>query len=908
MPDQQPLVSVIVTNYNNSTYLRKCLLSIMSQTLSDIEVIVVDDGSTDDSRTIIEKMAAADDRVKPFFRINGGFGSAANSGLDAAIGKYVAFVDSDDYLAPDMYQVLSEAAEENQLDLVRGDHFNISGEGTNCNSELFSATAPVMYGKVICPRDEVAKALRGGVDIFAAFGYIWDCVYNRSFLVRNNIRVNEGVSSHNDIGFYFQTIALAERMQYVRVANYYHRTDNMNQSMRDEEKLFRNFFIEHEFIENRFHELGLWDDFKHLVFRREYSNYVTVLDRLPIDRILPYAELASAALRSHADEFKYDTFLPWQRTMANLLATDPRLFLNRWYNQRYPVSVIIPVYNGEKTLRDTLESVCSQSLAQLEIIIVDDGSTDSTPGIIQQFAYNDSRIVSIRQKNQGAGVARNTGTQLAHGQYLYYLDADDVIDHSCLQKALSAARANNADLLLFEAKTEDAAGKIAPLRFALKSELLPHKQVFSLKDFTENPFLAVVGWPWDKLVRREFVLVESLKFDNLNVSNDGTFVYLALCCAPRISVLHEELVTHRTQINGSVSSRHDLYPLDSWHFLENLYDRLYERGLLSKVNLRQWFQNYCLHRIEWVHDRLTNKDSIQQWFDHSPEAFEHLELSSISLLEVDSSRASALALVQRMQLMLIYGQDAANQFCAAQSRASTADSTQSSQAVAVVRGQVVQPSVTHAPNQGRIVFTCDPSPNTQWGVPLLEINAMSSPWSSTYALLNVAVLTNHTEMPVGSIKLAVTSIPSKDNANESELTLDEFSITSSSDPLIVNSFALVIHGLSVQIWGRFTERYSGLAWTLATLDSRDQLIPEWSPMASSGLTSEVLPIPSNAVSPSRPKEHGRPGSTRIISSVVVPVIEPADRQPGTRNVSTTQQRTLRTKDQLVRTRSQPSNL
>ena len=92
------------------------------------------------------------------------------------------------------------------------------------------------------------------------------------------------------------------------------------------------------------------------------------------------------------------------------------------------VSVIIPVYNVEKYLRQNLESVANQTLKDIEIICVDDGSTDSSFEIVKEFAEKDSRFIAVSQENGGAGAARNNGLRRAKGKYLSFLDSDDFFD------------------------------------------------------------------------------------------------------------------------------------------------------------------------------------------------------------------------------------------------------------------------------------------------------------------------------------------------------------------------------------------------------------------------------------------------------------------------------------------------
>ena len=115
------------------------------------------------------------------------------------------------------------------------------------------------------------------------------------------------------------------------------------------------------------------------------------------------------------------------------------------------VSVIIPVYNAEKYLRECLDSVIGQTLQDIEIICVDDGSTDNSLLILQEYAANDKRLKIVEQANQGAAAARNAGIAVAQGEYLAFLDADDLYYLEALQTAYVCAEKSNADVLLFEA-------------------------------------------------------------------------------------------------------------------------------------------------------------------------------------------------------------------------------------------------------------------------------------------------------------------------------------------------------------------------------------------------------------------------------------------------------------------------
>ena len=132
-----PSLSIIVPVYNTEKYLKRCIDSITNQTLKDIEIIIVDDGSKEECAMLCDEFSKKDSRIKVVHKINGGLGFARNSGMEAATGEYIGFVDSDDYIEPAMYDTLYKAAKEHDADLVLsgicfvgGNMFSESGEDT----------------------------------------------------------------------------------------------------------------------------------------------------------------------------------------------------------------------------------------------------------------------------------------------------------------------------------------------------------------------------------------------------------------------------------------------------------------------------------------------------------------------------------------------------------------------------------------------------------------------------------------------------------------------------------------------------------------------------------------------------------------------------------------------------------
>lgn len=221
------------------------------------------------------------------------------------------------------------------------------------------------------------------------------------------------------------------------------------------------------------------------------------------------------------------------------------------------ISVILPVYNEELYLHQCLDSICGQTLKEIEIICVDDGSTDSSLSILYNYAKQDMRIKVLIQENRYAGAARNYGMQNAKGEYLLFLDSDDYFELDMLEKLYEKAEANQLDIAMCRYDSyDDSTGKKVILDLSKKDSFLPKgMDVFSGKDLEDaGIFQVTVGWAWDKLLRREFVQKCGYLFPEIRSSEDGFFVYMLMAKAERMGIIADQMVHHRVNNLNSLSN------------------------------------------------------------------------------------------------------------------------------------------------------------------------------------------------------------------------------------------------------------------------------------------------------------------------------------------------------------------
>jgi len=228
-----PKVSVIVPVYKVEPYLLRCVRSIQKQTLKDIEIILVDDGSPDSCPDICDELARVDDRIKVVHKENGGLSSTRNAGMDIATGKYIGFVDSDDSIIPQMYEILYATIEREKVDFVMSDYYRVHKNGMS-----FLKTAAIREGLYDKPRirEEIFPRLIMGEDIdYGPLLSVCHCLYNTQFLKNNNLRFDEQVRWSEDNIFSAIAGYYANNFYYLKgqgLYNYYENPGTITTSFR----------------------------------------------------------------------------------------------------------------------------------------------------------------------------------------------------------------------------------------------------------------------------------------------------------------------------------------------------------------------------------------------------------------------------------------------------------------------------------------------------------------------------------------------------------------------------------------------------------------------------------------------------------------------------------------------------
>lgn len=273
------------------------------------------------------------------------------------------------------------------------------------------------------------------------------------------------------------------------------------------------------------------------------------------------------------------------------------------------VSVVIPVYNAEQHLRECLTCVTLQTLEQIEIICVDDGSTDSSPEILQEFVSKDSRMVVVHQQNEYAGVARNKGIDLARGKYLVFWDADDYFELDALEKLYTQCEVDSADIAVCGARQDFVnSGVVVHGSMYVVKKYVPEAVPFNRLSNEEHILNFTTMVVWNKMFRRDFVLGKGLEFAHSRSNNDVQFVVCALCEAERITIVHKDLVTYRRDQGTALTNNLDKRALDIVKTWIATREELLQRGVCPQTS----FVNRAAASMVYMLRNLTSYNAYEE--------------------------------------------------------------------------------------------------------------------------------------------------------------------------------------------------------------------------------------------------------------------------------------------------------
>lgn len=582
-PKVSCLVSVIIPMYNAKDYIGECLNSLLRQTFQDFEVIVVDDCSTDNSVEIVKDyMPKFGERLllsKTETNSGGGGYVPRNIGLNLSNGDYIFFVDADDFLAKNALDTLYDAARGFNADVVytgayydlkQPDDFSVLSDG-----EGKSLLEEGLEDKQSLTVDDPAKNLKRLLPE-GNFRTPWARFVRRDFLTDNVIFFPE-ITTGGDFIWTIQVHCHAKTFLRIPTPVYFHRnynTDSVSRTKRSPQEQVSYWFSAFIAWTNAFQDLvnkteilrnnpeysyqALRGHFGYCFGRIAEEKWK--LDRRAIYELL-YREFAREKNSSDfISSFLFSSIVFYRKSLAqaqwnlgklkkglNPANKDDNAEINALpYSTAFrpitcAVSVIIPLYNAEKYIRECLNSLLAQTFQNFEVIVVDDNSADNSVEVVERCApkFGGRLILEKMDTNYGnSGIPRNKGLELAGGEYVFFLDADDALTKTALEEMYTLAKKHDADTVYcekyftstghgrtFKNRTRLAEGKMQQPPFV-------NKPTIETENLTERIIKAIaknyLPTSWLFMTQRKLLIDKAMWFESLAKLNNVSWAFEVL--------------------------------------------------------------------------------------------------------------------------------------------------------------------------------------------------------------------------------------------------------------------------------------------------------------------------------------------------------------------------------------------
>ena len=511
------LISIIVPIYNTEKYLHQCLDSILNQTYTNFEVLLVNDGSTDSSGMICQEYVGRDSRFRYFEKDNGGVASARNLGLERSGGAYITFIDSDDWIEPNYLEVLYTALKESNTDVAISTYKRFAQDGV-FYLRSYSREDDEFLNIGTRSRDSFLEILPRLGELDHSFYSISSKLIKREII--GNLLFDEQISYSEDLNFFFHLYLGVESVVYVRDYTYIYRTHDASTSQNVTEL-------------KALQELGIYKRMFQQIDRMGLPtfHYFKRIENVVAYRISGFP--SSKAIK------EYELFVSEIRERVT-----------------YPqplISLIVPIYNVENYLWSCLDSIAKQTYSNIEVLLVNDGSPDGSGVICQEFVASDSRFRYIEKANGGLSDARNVGIARAQGEFLSFVDSDDWIEPTYVEDLYRAALFNDAEVVVSNYKKFDVKDNCYWIHVFddyyethySGEELIQQLPALERKDFSFTT-------SWGILFAHR--LFEAISFPKGKTIEDTRTNYRLFAESRRLTYIHKALYNYRVGVDSISSS------------------------------------------------------------------------------------------------------------------------------------------------------------------------------------------------------------------------------------------------------------------------------------------------------------------------------------------------------------------
>ena len=628
-------LSIIIPVYNVERYLEECLDSVSNQTLEDIEIICIDDGSTDNSPNILKEYSKKDERIKIVTKENGGQASARNLGIKEAQGEYIAFVDSDDFIEETMFEKLYTKSKDNNLDIAmcKIALYDNQTEGINKNAWYYMLGVFGDFEKDVFNH----KDTKGFTCEISVTPY--NKIYRSSLLKDNDIFFPEGLI-FEDEKFFYDVYLRAKRVSIVDEFLYYYRVNRKGSTVDiSKESDYTDLIPIFKQIRETFKETGNYEDYKILL-----SNRFIHLELSRFTQTSPkYKEKFFNLMKEDLNDILEDQTIK-DNLDANVKFRVAKILKSKNYEEFKKLdedkifSVVMACYNAEKYLDETIKSLIGQNFSfesNIQLILVDDGSEDNTQEICQKYVeLYPENITYIYQENKGQGAARNLGLKYVNGKYVNFLDSDDKFSGNTFYSVYE----------FFEKHSDEIDIVAVPIFFFDKAK---GQHPLNYK-FTEDKIVDLnEDWDYPQLSASSAFFKKEL-FDNykfktdLTNSEDSLMINEMLIDKPVYGVVNQAMYWYRKRTNDastidSASSKKEFYI----NRLNDYFKELIRNSKEKYGEVPKFIQYLIVYDLQWMFrvsdvSEILTVDEIKEIYQNIQEILNQLDDSIILSLRNDA--------------------------------------------------------------------------------------------------------------------------------------------------------------------------------------------------------------------------------------------------------------------------------
>lgn len=519
-------ISIIVPVYNVEPYLRQCLDSILGQTFTNFEVLLVNDGSPDSSGDICREYVAKDSRFHYFEKENGGLSDARNYGIERAQGEYLTFIDSDDFVDEKHLENLFLASRLTNADITIGGFSRFENGTFWLYQDHFSSDSLVSFTSA-----QAIQHLDSMFDVpFLNFSIVCGKLFKRDLF--KELRFQYGKYAEDQF-IIWKLYLKASSIYTFNVDSYVYRINKTGMSSV--------FSLKHlDYIDALEERIKFTKDIDGIDINLSFNMYRYVLKR-------------------NLDQLEEHQFLDEASQIRRKLELAEREEYPFLFEESYSdmggseelVSIIVPIYNVENYLRMCLDSIEHQTYSNIEVLLINDGSPDSSGEICQEYVARDSRFHYFEKENGGLSDARNYGIERSNGKYLTFIDSDDWVEPTYIDDMYQAALKNDSEIVVSNYTQFDVKENhyLVHVWDDYYEETYERKELINRLPLLERRDYSFIT-SWGILFSRS--LFDNIQFPKGKLIEDGRTNYKLFAKSSRSTYINKSLYIYRIGREGSI--------------------------------------------------------------------------------------------------------------------------------------------------------------------------------------------------------------------------------------------------------------------------------------------------------------------------------------------------------------------